>query len=316
MTAFSLRLTNGANAVSASSTRRPPTRPGSGITRAADPGHHQRRPCADLGRHGDARALRAPSRRGPRRPRRRQPQRPLLGADGRVPDARAVGGPPRQKLELAIFARRPAAQPVRPPWRGAGDARGARDGARPAILTIGFARRFATYKRAALLFTDIDRLARLLWDADRPVQVVFAGKAHPADRPGQRVIQEIFTRSRSPKLRGRVFILEDYDMRDRPLPRPGRRRLAQQPAPSARGVGHERHEGGHERRRQRVGPRRLVGRGLDRRQRLGDRRPRQEPRRRRPGLGRRPGSLPDPRGGGRAALLRPRRDGLPRAGSS
>ena len=59
----------------------------------------------------------------------------------------------------------------------------------------------------------MDRLARLLWDKDRPVQVVFAGKAHPADRPGQRVIQDIFTRSRSPELRGRVFIVEDYDMR-------------------------------------------------------------------------------------------------------
>jgi glycogen phosphorylase len=83
----------------------------------------------------------------------------------------------------------------------------------PSILTIGFARRFATYKRAGLLFSDMDRLARLLWDAERPVQVIFAGKAHPADRPGQKVIQEIFQYSRSPKLRGRVFILEDYDMR-------------------------------------------------------------------------------------------------------
>jgi len=83
----------------------------------------------------------------------------------------------------------------------------------PEILTIGFARRFATYKRAALLFSDIDRLSRMLWDPDRPIQVVFAGKAHPADRPGQRVIQEIFQRSRSPQLRGRVYILEDYDMR-------------------------------------------------------------------------------------------------------
>ena len=80
-------------------------------------------------------------------------------------------------------------------------------------MTIGFARRFATYKRAGLLFSDIDRLARLLWDADQPVQIVFAGKAHPADRPGQKVIQEIFQRSRSPQLRGRVFILEDYDIR-------------------------------------------------------------------------------------------------------
>jgi starch phosphorylase len=83
----------------------------------------------------------------------------------------------------------------------------------PDVLTIGFARRFATYKRAGLLFSDIDRLAKMLADADRPVQVVFAGKAHPADRPGQRVIQEIFQRSRSPQLRGRVFILEDYNMR-------------------------------------------------------------------------------------------------------
>jgi starch phosphorylase len=83
----------------------------------------------------------------------------------------------------------------------------------PSMFTIGFARRFATYKRAGLIFTDIDRLARLLFDEKRPVQVIFAGKAHPADRPGQQVIQEIYTLSRSEKLRGRIFILEDYDMR-------------------------------------------------------------------------------------------------------
>ena len=83
----------------------------------------------------------------------------------------------------------------------------------PSIFTIGFARRFATYKRAGLLFSDIDRLARLLFDQQRPVQVIFAGKAHPADRPGQQVIQEIYTLSRSEKLRGRIFIVEDYDMR-------------------------------------------------------------------------------------------------------
>ncbi len=83
----------------------------------------------------------------------------------------------------------------------------------PDVLTVGFARRFATYKRAGLLFSDIDRLARMLFDETRPIQIVFAGKAHPADRPGQRVIQEIFQRSRSPQLRGRVYILENYDMR-------------------------------------------------------------------------------------------------------
>jgi starch phosphorylase len=80
-------------------------------------------------------------------------------------------------------------------------------------LTIGFARRFATYKRADLVFHDESRLGRLLADADRPVQLVVAGKAHPADRGGQQVIQRIFALSRTDPLRGRVFILENYDMR-------------------------------------------------------------------------------------------------------
>jgi starch phosphorylase len=83
----------------------------------------------------------------------------------------------------------------------------------PDALTIGFARRFATYKRADLLFRDEDRLAAILSAADRPVQIVIAGKAHPADRPGQRVIQHIFSLSRSEQLAGRVFIVEDYDVR-------------------------------------------------------------------------------------------------------
>jgi starch phosphorylase len=83
----------------------------------------------------------------------------------------------------------------------------------PDAMTIGFARRFATYKRADLLFSDEERLARILSSTDRPVQIVIAGKAHPADRPGQRVIQHIFTLSRADRLRGRVFIVEDYDMR-------------------------------------------------------------------------------------------------------
>jgi starch phosphorylase len=83
----------------------------------------------------------------------------------------------------------------------------------PEVLTIGFARRMATYKRAALLFSDPERIRRLIADPERPVQFVFAGKAHPADRPGQGVIQKIFEHSRSDELRGRIFILEDYDMR-------------------------------------------------------------------------------------------------------
>jgi len=131
----------------------------------------------------------------------------------RVPDAELWRAHQRQKLELAIFAR----GRLRNQFARHGEAPAVLEeldrALDPDILTIGFARRFATYKRAALIFSDMDRLARLLWDTERPVQVVFAGKAHPADRPGQRVIQEIFTRSRSPELRGRVFIVEDYDMR-------------------------------------------------------------------------------------------------------
>ena len=83
----------------------------------------------------------------------------------------------------------------------------------PEALIIGFARRFATYKRADLLFRDEERLSRILSATDRPVQVIIAGKAHPADRPGQQVIQRIFELSRSERLRGSVFIVEDYDMR-------------------------------------------------------------------------------------------------------
>jgi len=80
------------------------------------------------------------------------------------------------------------------------------------VFTIGFARRFATYKRAALLFHDVDRLARILNNYDRPVQIVFAGKAHPADEGGKKLIQEIIHRARDPRLGGRVAFAEDYDM--------------------------------------------------------------------------------------------------------
>ncbi|MCH7664975.1 MAG: alpha-glucan family phosphorylase [Acidobacteria bacterium] len=83
----------------------------------------------------------------------------------------------------------------------------------PDILTVGFARRFATYKRAGLLFSDLHRLRMLLHHAEHPVQVILAGKAHPADRPGQELIQSIFHLSRSGDLRDRVVFLENYDMR-------------------------------------------------------------------------------------------------------
>lgn len=80
------------------------------------------------------------------------------------------------------------------------------------VLTIGFARRFATYKRATLIFHDPDRLAAILNNPERPVQIVFAGKAHPADEGGKRLIQEIGWRARDPRFGGRIAFAEDYDM--------------------------------------------------------------------------------------------------------
>jgi starch phosphorylase len=83
----------------------------------------------------------------------------------------------------------------------------------PEVLTIGFARRFTTYKRAGLLFSDLHRLRTLVTHPARPVQIVLAGKAHPADKEGQELIQSIFRLSQEEKLKGRVFYVEDYDMR-------------------------------------------------------------------------------------------------------
>lgn len=79
-------------------------------------------------------------------------------------------------------------------------------------LTIGFARRFATYKRATLIFQDKKKLAEIVNDKENPVQFVFAGKAHPADKPGQNFIKEIYKISREPEFKGKVIILENYDM--------------------------------------------------------------------------------------------------------
>jgi starch phosphorylase len=82
----------------------------------------------------------------------------------------------------------------------------------PDALTIGFARRFATYKRANLILTDMERLASMVNDPKRPVQFVFAGKAHPLDEPGKRVLQQIAEMMRDPKFRDKFVFVEDYDI--------------------------------------------------------------------------------------------------------
>jgi starch phosphorylase len=82
----------------------------------------------------------------------------------------------------------------------------------PEVLTIGFARRFATYKRANLILRDAERLRKILMDKDRPVQIVFAGKAHPHDHPGKDIIRQIAQLARSEEFHHRLVFLEDYDI--------------------------------------------------------------------------------------------------------
>lgn len=82
----------------------------------------------------------------------------------------------------------------------------------PNALTIGFARRFATYKRATLIFKDLERITQILNNADRPVQLIFAGKAHPADKEGQDLIKFIHQVSMMPQFKGKIFLLENYNI--------------------------------------------------------------------------------------------------------
>jgi glycogen phosphorylase len=82
----------------------------------------------------------------------------------------------------------------------------------PDVLTIGFARRFATYKRAALIFRDPERLKRILTNPKMPVQIIIAGKAHPKDDPGKRLIQEIYQFTRNPEFARHITFIEDYDI--------------------------------------------------------------------------------------------------------
>ena len=82
----------------------------------------------------------------------------------------------------------------------------------PEALTIGFARRFATYKRATLIFKDIERITQILNDPNRPIQLIFAGKAHPADREGAELIKYIHEISLKPQFKGKIFILENYNI--------------------------------------------------------------------------------------------------------
>jgi starch phosphorylase len=116
-----------------------------------------------------------------------------------------------KNLLLAFVRRRVSRQCRR---RGESDeaVEAARNVLDPNILTIGFARRFATYKRAAMILSDMDRLAAMIGDPQRPMQLVFAGKAHPADEPGKQLIQRIANLRHDPRFAGRIAFIEDYDI--------------------------------------------------------------------------------------------------------
>jgi glycogen phosphorylase len=211
MTAFSLRLTRGANAVSQLHAETAngtwlgvPRSAILGITNGIHAPTWLGRPMGELFRDLDA-DLDAMTDE--------TPESRFWERLDAIPDAELWKAHKRQKRELAVFARGRLLRQFARHGASPHQLESVEHVLDPDVLTIGFARRFATYKRAALLFSDEERLARLLWNEERPVQVVFAGKAHPADRPGQRVIREIFERTQAPRLAGRAFILEDYDMR-------------------------------------------------------------------------------------------------------
>ena len=154
----------------------------------------------------------------------------------------------------------------------------ARDGFDPARLTIGFARRLATYKRLHLVGLMPERAIALV-GGERPVQFVFAGKAHPDDHEAKEVVRRLFALKRAPGVAGRAAFLEDYDIPLAGRTGGGLRRLGQPAAPAAGSQRHQWHEIGARRRAAAVGAGRLVGRGLRRPQRLGHRRQRgQRPR--------------------------------------
>ena len=128
-----------------------------------------------------------------------------------VPDAELMAAHRAQKERLIRFVRERVRVQSARHGLGPDELRTVEGLLDPDALTIGFARRFATYKRAVLLVSDMDRLRAILATPDRPVQFLFAGKAHPADRAGQDLIRRLFQLTQG-ELRGRFVFLEDYDM--------------------------------------------------------------------------------------------------------
>ena len=129
-----------------------------------------------------------------------------------IPDSELWRTHERRRERLVAFTRRRLRRQLVRRGAPASEIQQAEDILDPEVLTIGFARRFALYKRGTLLLHDRDRLKRLLTDRDRPIQIIFAGKAHPADQMAKEIIRELVHFMRDPEVRRRVAFIENYDM--------------------------------------------------------------------------------------------------------
>ncbi len=118
----------------------------------------------------------------------------------------------RRRERLVSFARQQLVAQLERQGASPAEVKTAREVLNPETLTIGFSRRFATYKRATLLFRQLDRLSRILNDRNRPVQIIIAGKAHPNDNQGKELIRQIIHFARQEEFRRQIVFLEDYDM--------------------------------------------------------------------------------------------------------
>ncbi|NLF31938.1 MAG: glycosyltransferase family 1 protein [Planctomycetes bacterium] len=129
-----------------------------------------------------------------------------------IPDTEIWRTHERRRERLVAFARRRLHQQYAARGASRTELRTVEEVLDPEALTIGFARRFATYKRATLILSDLERLTKLVSQSDRRVQFIFAGKAHPRDNPGKDLIRQIVHIARKPELRRSILFLEDYDM--------------------------------------------------------------------------------------------------------
>lgn len=143
----------------------------------------------------------------------KSPQDPhVWDAIHEIPDEELWSAHERRREHLIAWCRRRIREQLRARGAGALEVERAAAALDTSALTIGFARRFATYKRGTLLFRDGERLARLLKSAERPVQVIIAGKSHPADGGGKQLIRDIVSYIRTSGVGHRVVFLEDYDI--------------------------------------------------------------------------------------------------------